>query len=295
MEDRNKRNTMRSKFIEFQNEVEAVKARCVGGEISQNERDNLIRQMKFQDERWGDTWMLSPTGEWFRKAGGSKDWIRDYPLDLVEPPTIPVHEMNLQQLAWVIHGCTRCPLHAGRTRAVPGEGPPNTDIMLIGEGPGFHEDKQGRPFVGASGQFLEELLNSAGYKRSDVFIANVVKCRPPGNRDPQPEEVDACKIYLDRQIELINPKVIVTLGRYSMYRYFPGASISKIHGQPKRVGNRLIIPMFHPAAALHQPRFRSLIVEDFKKLPQFIAEAASFTQVKDKEIDPDKVQQLSLF
>jgi len=285
---------MRQRFIEFQNEVEAIKARCAQGEISEAERDQLVRQMKLQDERWGDTWMLSPSGEWFRKASGSKEWIRDYPLVLMEPPDMPVHEMSLQQLAWTIHGCTRCPLHAGRTRAVPGEGPPQADIMLIGEGPGFHEDKQGRPFVGASGQFLEELLNSAGYKRTDVFIANVVKCRPPGNRDPQPEEVDACRIYLERQIELIDPKVIITLGRYSMYRYFPGASISKIHGQPKRVGNRLIIPMFHPAAALHQPRFRDLIVADFKKLPQFIAEAASFRQEK-AEIDPDNAQQLSLF
>jgi DNA polymerase len=287
---------MRDKFIAFQNEVETVKMRHAQGEISETERDNIIRQMKLNDERWRDAWMLSPGGDWFRKASGSKEWVRDYPLELMEPPTIPVHQMNdLRQIAWVVHRCTRCPLHTGRTRAVPGEGPVKADIMLIGEGPGFHEDKQGRPFVGASGLFLEELLNNAGYKRSDVFIANVVKCRPPGNRDPQPEEIDACKIYLDRQIELVNPKVIITLGRYSMYRYFPGASITKIHGQPKRVGNRLIIPMFHPAAALHQPRWHSLIIEDFKKLPQFIAEAASFTQVKENNIDPDNAQQLSLF
>jgi DNA polymerase len=165
--------------------------------------------------------------------------------------------------------------------------------MLIGEGPGFYEDKQARPFVGASGRFLEQLLNGIGYKRQDVFIANVIKCRPPNNRDPESEELAACKEYLDRQIELINPKVIVTLGRYSMYRFFPGASISKIHGQPKRIGNRLIVPMFHPAAALHQPKWRPQIEADFAKLPQFIAEAASFRE--DSDIDPSSAAQLSLF
>jgi DNA polymerase len=201
--------------------------------------------------------------------------------------------MDLPQIAWTVHQCTRCPLSQGRTRAVPGEGPAKADIMLIGEGPGFHEDKQARPFVGASGQFLEQLLNDIGYKREDVFIANVVKCRPPNNRDPEPEELAACKDYLDRQIDLVDPKVIVTLGRFSMYRYFPGASITRIHGQPKRVGNRLIVPMFHPAAALHQPKWKPALIEDFKKLPQFIAEAASFTQ--SQLINPESAQQLSLF
>jgi DNA polymerase len=286
---------MSNKFIEFQHKVEAVKARFAQGEMAENERDNTIRKMKLKDEQWGDAWMLSPDGEWFRQAKGSKEWVRDYPLELVELADRPIAEMeNLPQLAKSIHQCTRCPLHEGRTRAVPGEGPPNADIMLIGEGPGFHEDRQGRPFVGAAGKFLEELLNNIGYKRSDVFIANVVKCRPPNNRDPKPEELEACRDYLERQIELINPKIIVTLGRYSMYRYFPDASISKIHGQPKRVGNRLVVPMFHPAAALHQPRFHAMIVEDFQKLPQFIAEATAFEQKGDKKKDVD-AEQLSLF
>ncbi|HEX9925187.1 MAG TPA: uracil-DNA glycosylase [Anaerolineae bacterium] len=201
--------------------------------------------------------------------------------------------MSLPQIARAVHDCTRCPLHEGRSRAVPGEGNPGADIMLIGEGPGYHEDKQARPFVGASGKFLEQLLDDIGYQREDVFITNVVKCRPPKNRDPQPDELEACQDYLERQIELIDPKVIVTLGRYSMARYFPGASISKIHGQPKRVGQRLIVPMFHPAAALHQPKYRSSIIEDFNKLPQFIAEAAGFRE--EKGPTSASAEQLSLF
>jgi DNA polymerase len=283
---------MSNKFVEFQGQIEAIKTRCANGEITEAERDNTLRQMQFQDEQWGDSWMLSPDGEWFRKAKDSNSWMLDYPVDLVDPNTLPpVWQMNLPQIARAVHYCLRCPLHEGRSRSVPGEGSPQADIMLIGEGPGFHEDKQARPFVGASGKFLEQLLNNIGYQRKDVFIANVVKCRPPGNRDPQPDELTACKDYLDRQLELVDPKVIVTLGRYSMYRYFPGASISKIHGQPKRVGNRLIVPMFHPAAALHQPKWRPLIIEDFANLPQYLNEAAAFSA----EIDPDSVEQLSLF
>jgi uracil-DNA glycosylase family 4 len=202
-----------------------------------------------------------------------------------------ISQMTLEQLEEAVHTCTLCPLSQGRTHAVPGEGPLNADIMFIGEGPGFHEDRQGRPFVGAAGQFLEELLASIGLTREQVYITNVVKCRPPGNRDPMPTEISACAPYLERQIQLIKPKVIVTLGRFSMYRYFPGASISKIHGQPKRVGNVLVVPMFHPAAALHQPKWRPLVEADFKKLPQFIAETEGF----DDEEPPPQAQQLSLF
>jgi DNA polymerase len=202
-----------------------------------------------------------------------------------------VSQMTNEQLEAAIRACTLCALHKGRTQAVPGEGPVNADIMFIGEGPGFHEDRQGRPFVGAAGQFLEELLASINLTRQQVYIANVVKCRPPGNRDPLPDELSACAPYLDRQIEIIRPKVIVTLGRFSMARFFPGASISKIHGQPKRVGNVLVVPMFHPAAALHQPKWRPVVEADFKKLPGFIAEAASFGEQK----PPPQAQQLSLF
>ena len=286
---------MSNKFIEFQEKVNTLNAQVAQGEMSEAERDATLRQMKLQDETWGDTWMISPKGEWFRKAKGSSNWVRDYPIALIDPTTLPpIEQMNLHQIARAVYDCTRCRLHETRTRGVPGEGPAPADIMLIGEAPGANEDKQGRPFVGAAGKFLEELLDLAGYKREEVFITNVVKSRPPNNRDPEPDEIAACKDYLDRQIELVNPKVIVTLGRYSMYRYFPGASITKIHGQPKRAGNRLIVPMFHPAAALHQPKWHSLIVEDFKKLPQFVAEALAFSQTKET-IDPANTQQLSLF
>jgi DNA polymerase len=164
--------------------------------------------------------------------------------------------------------------------------------MFVGEGPGFHEDKQGRPFVGAAGQFLEELLASIGLKREQVFIANVVKCRPPGNRDPLPDEIEACRPYLDRQIELINPRVIVTLGRYSMARWFPNAKISAIHGQPRKIEGRLIVPMYHPAAALHQPSLRRDVEADFRKLPEILAQ---FEKLQDTEPPPPEAEQLSLF
>jgi DNA polymerase len=284
---------MSNSFIDFQNQVEAVKARCAAGEISVAERDTALRQMRLKDERWGDQWLLSPTGEWFRRAGSSEKWLRDYPLDLIDPASLPpLPQMDLRQLARAIHDCTRCQLHQGRSRAVPGEGPPQADIMFIGEGPGYNEDKQARPFVGQAGKLLDELLAGIGLKREDVFIANVVKCRPPNNRDPQPEELAACQGFLDRQIELIDPKVVVTLGRYSMYRFFPGASITKIHGLAQQLGHRLIVPMFHPAAVLHQPKYRPLLEEDFQKLPGFIAQAAALARPK---ADTSNGTQLNLF
>jgi DNA polymerase len=172
-----------------------------------------------------------------------------------------------------IRSCLRCPLAATRTRAVPGEGPLDAEIMFIGEAPGVNEDKQGRPFVGAAGGFLEELLGAAGLRRSEVYITNVLKCRPPGNRDPQLEEIEACRDYLDEQIDLIDPLVIVTLGRFSMAKFFPGQSISRIHGQPKEVAGRFYVPMYHPAAALHQANLRNVILADFAKLPALVARA----------------------
>ncbi|MCX7755137.1 MAG: uracil-DNA glycosylase [Anaerolineales bacterium] len=180
---------------------------------------------------------------------------------------------SLDQIASEVAACTRCALHKTRTRAVPGEGPQNAEIMLIGEGPGFNEDQQGRPFVGQAGQFLEQLLALAGLKRSDVWIGNVVKCRPPNNRDPMPEELQACHAYLERQIAVINPKIIVTLGRFSMGKFFPTARISAIHGQMRRVGDRFVIAMFHPAAALHNPTYLPLIKQDFAQLPQLLETA----------------------
>jgi DNA polymerase len=168
-------------------------------------------------------------------------------------------------------GCKDCGLCAGRTNVVPGEGNADADVMCIGEGPGFYEDQQGRPFVGASGKFLDELLAGIGLDRRKVFIANVVKCRPPNNRDPQADEIEACSKYLDEQIRIIDPKVIVTLGRHSMQRYFPGEAISRVHGTPRRKDERIIVPMYHPAAALHQASLRKVIEADFGKLPDFLS------------------------
>lgn len=205
---------------------------------------------------------------------------------------------RLQQIAEEVRACTLCKLHHGTIRAVPGEGPADARIMFIGEAPGFNEDRQGRPFVGAAGKFLEELLGLAGLQRSDVFIANVVKHRPPNNRDPEPDEISACSAFLDRQIAAIDPRVIVTLGRFSMARWFPGERITRIHGQPRWHDGRMIVPMMHPAAALHQPQNRPLIEADFRRLPELLAEAerrAAPTSPPADEPPADEPQQLSLF
>jgi DNA polymerase len=178
----------------------------------------------------------------------------------------------LDEVAAQVTQCEKCQLHFSRKNAVPGEGPANSEIMFIGEGPGFYENEQGRPFVGQAGKFLDELLEMAGLKREQVFICNVVKCRPPGNRDPEPQELQACNGYLDRQIEAINPHVIVTLGRFSMAKFLPQARISSIHGNAMLVNGRMIVPMFHPAAALHQPSLKPQVIEDFKKLPEYLAQ-----------------------
>ena len=181
----------------------------------------------------------------------------------------------LKQVAQEVAGCKKCVLHHSRKRSVPGEGPVSARIMMIGEGPGFHENEQGRPFVGQAGKFLDELLAGIQMKREDIFIGNVVKCRPPGNRDPLPEELTACGSYLERQIEVINPEVIVTLGRFSMARFLPNAKISDVHGQSFWVNERMLIPMFHPAAALHQPSLRPMVERDFARLPQLIAQPSA--------------------
>ena len=174
-----------------------------------------------------------------------------------------------------VRGCQLCPLAATRTLAVPGEGPLDAEIMFIGEAPGMNEDKQGRPFVGAAGNFLSELLAAAGYRREEVYICNVLKCRPPGNRDPLPDEIDACRDYLDEQIDLIDPLVVVTLGRYSMSKFFPRQAISKIHGQAKEIAGTWYVPMFHPAAALHQGNLREPMLRDFALLPATVERARS--------------------
>jgi len=205
-------------------------------------------------------------------------------------------EAVLAEVAQEVSVCTRCPLHFSRKHAVPGEGPADAEIMFIGEGPGFHENEQGRPFVGAAGKYLDELLAGIGMKRSDVFITNIVKCRPPGNRDPEPAEIETCRGFLERQIQAINPKVIVTLGRLSMARYLPNAKISTVHGQAVQVNNWLVVPMYHPAAALHQPALKATIAEDFGRLPELIARSASAEDDRDQPSAKNKPpKQLSLF
>jgi uracil-DNA glycosylase family 4 len=174
----------------------------------------------------------------------------------------------LAQIADEARACTRCPLHARRTQAVPGEGNPLSDVLLVGEGPGAREDATGQPFVGPAGQLLNELLGSIGWERGDVFIANVVKCRPPGNRDPEPAEIAACTPYLGRQEAALDPAVVVTLGRHSLQRYLPGARIGAVHGQLRRAGaGRWVFPMYHPAAALHQSSLRETLFRDIRRLP----------------------------
>jgi uracil-DNA glycosylase len=202
---------------------------------------------------------------------------------------------DLKIVATEVRACKLCGLAPTRKNAVPGEGPANAEIMLIGEGPGFNEDQQGRPFVGASGDFLNQLLANAGFKRSDVFIANVVKCRPPGNRDPLPEEITACGAYLDRQIALINPKVIITLGRFSMARWFPRDKISAIHGRARHIDGRIVVPMFHPAAALHQPVLRDAIEDDFRRLKDTLRVAEAAKKPAKPEPEDSGAEQLSLF
>src|ERR1700730_5769584 len=182
-------------------------------------------------------------------------------------------EEILREVAAEVSTCSKCNLCKGRTKAVPGEGNPQAEILFIGEGPGFYEDKQGRPFVGPSGQLLVELLQSINLKREDVFITNVVKCRPPENRDPLPAEISACNDYLDRQIAALKPYVIVTLGRISMSKFFGNEKISAIHGRPRKKDGYICIPMFHPAAALRTESYKVALREHFKKIPIALAEA----------------------
>jgi uracil-DNA glycosylase len=188
-----------------------------------------------------------------------------------------------------IAGCQQCELYKSATRVVPGEGSENAEIMFVGEAPGWHEDQQGRPFVGPAGQFLEQLLASIGLKREQVFIANMIKHRPPGNRDPLPSEVTACRPWLEKQIALIKPAMIVTLGRYSMSMFFPGKTISKIHGMTQKRDGIIYFAMYHPAAALHQPSLRQAIEADMLKIPSILAEQKNVAEEKPQP------EQLSMF
>ena len=194
----------------------------------------------------------------------------------------------LSELYEEIALCHQCELAKYRNRVVPGEGAENAEIMFIGEAPGWHEDQQGRPFVGPAGLYLDQLLASIDLKRKQVYIANVIKCRPLGNRDPLPTEIHNCRKWLERQIELIHPKMIVTLGRYSMAMFFPGKSISKIHGTAQKRDNTVYYAMYHPAAALHQQSLRQAIEADMLKIPSLLAQAETI-----KEEQPP--QQLTMF
>jgi uracil-DNA glycosylase family 4 len=196
---------------------------------------------------------------------------------------------ELSDLYQRIERCYDCELSQSRTRVVPGEGPEKVDLLFIGEAPGWHEDQQGRPFVGPAGQFLDKLLASINLRRDQVYIANVIKCRPPANRDPLPSEIKSCDKWLDEQIKLLNPKIIITLGRYSLAKFFPNESIGKIHGKPKRIDNMIYFPMYHPAAALHQGSLRKTIEDDMLTIPKLLTDSSSI-----EEKQPES-QQLNLF
>jgi uracil-DNA glycosylase len=212
---------------------------------------------------------------------------------------------TLEEIAAQVNKCKLCKLGQGNARGVPGEGNPNAEILMIGEAPGFYEDQQGRPFVGAAGQLLNELLGMAGLTRSEVFITNVVKHRPPANRDPEADELEACDGYLRAQIEAINPEVIVTLGRFSLAKFVPNVrAMRDVHGRAIPYENRIICAMYHPAAALHQASLRSVLDQDFRSLPMILAKAktrAAGPAASDEAApapsadEPPPAQQMNLF
>jgi uracil-DNA glycosylase family 4 len=197
----------------------------------------------------------------------------------------------LTELYQQIELCQKCDIARMRTKVVPGEGAENAAIMFIGEAPGWHEDQQGRPFVGQAGQFLDKLLASINLDRTKVYIANVIKCRPPDNRDPLPTEIQNCRHWLDSQIDIIKPKMIVTLGRYSMAPYFPGKSISKIHGTTMKKDGIIYFAMYHPAAALHQQSLRQEIEKDFQKIPEVLVQNETIQETQPQP----QPQQLNMF
>ena len=203
----------------------------------------------------------------------------------------------LDELHQRILSCTDCPLHRTRTQAVPGEGSHQAKVMFVGEGPGYQEDRQGRPFIGPAGQFLNELLASVGLKREDVFITNMVKCRPPNNRDPFPGEIAACNRYLVEQIRLIQPQVVIPLGRHALANWFPKETIGKVRAKPRTVQNITVLPLYHPAAALHNDGLRKTIEEDFQAIGRLLQEAPAATApgaVRGTEEGPSQGKQLSM-
>jgi len=219
---------------------------------------------------------------------------------------VPVEPLDdLRAYAAAASGCTRCRLAEGRTQVVFGAGNPRADLMFVGEAPGFHEDKQGVPFVGQAGKLLEKLLGGVGLRREDVYIANVLKCRPPGNRDPQPDEIEACEPHLFRQIELIEPRVIATLGNFAT-KLLSGRplGITRVHGQEQELTiagrNVLLYPLYHPAAALYTPAMLKVLEADFVRLPELMGAAAPVPVAAVPEPEPEPAvaapaEQLGLF
>ncbi|MDP2671855.1 MAG: uracil-DNA glycosylase [bacterium] len=200
----------------------------------------------------------------------------------------------LADIAKKIEVCQRCELWKGTTHAVPGEGNPEAKVVFIGEGPGFYEDQQGRPFVGRAGILLNQVLGEIGMKREEVFIGNVVKHRPPENRDPLPAEISACRLWLDQQVEIIRPKLIVTLGRYSLARYLPSAKISFVHGQVVRAGNQVVLPMYHPAAALRSTGLMEAFKKDFHDNSEVLKDPDHGLELNKPETD-ESDPQMGLF
>ncbi len=216
------------------------------------------------------------------------------PGTIVPPPAAGTGAGGGEALA-ALHGrieaCTVCPLHATRTRAVPGDGPVTARIMAVGEAPGENEDRTGRPFVGAAGQLLTRLLQSIGLDREDIYICNVLKCRPPGNRDPEPDEVSSCAHFLDEQVALIRPDVILLLGRHAVGRLLPGMpGISRIHGQRVRRGDRLYVPLFHPAAALYNASLLRTLEEDMQRVRGYLAEAQAERERAEREREAESAR-----
>ena len=207
--------------------------------------------------------------------------------------TSPTH--SIAEIAKQIAQCETCPLHKTRTLTVPGEGDPTSDIMFIGEGPGLNEDKEGSPFIGRAGKLLDQLLEQNGLSRNKVFITNMVKCRPPNNRDPTPSEISSCSGHLDSQIQAIDPVVIVTLGRFSFSKFFPGLPISKVRGIPRAWKDKFIFPMYHPAAALYNPSLRPRLADDFTKLLELVNEYRNIPKIRSKSPNQVEPKQLGLF
>ncbi len=217
-------------------------------------------------------------------------------------PAEAVSGGELDAFAAAVAGCTKCRLAQGRTQVVFGVGDPDADLMFVGEAPGFHEDKQGYPFVGQAGKLLDKLLAGIGLERGQVYIANVLKCRPPGNRDPQPDEIEACEGHLFRQIELIEPKVVATLGNFAT-KLLSGkpTGITRVHGaeQPTTLGGRkvLLYPLYHPAAALYTPAMLKVLEQDFARLPELLGRTIEAPQPAPAiaPLAPEPAVQLGLF